>query len=271
MGLPELFFHRTPQFKGKDRLAQRWIRAQRGRIVTKSLPGGARVTLDLGIPYEASVWLERYERRELAVLQALLSPGDVFVDGGANVGVWSLVAASKVGETGRVHAFEPNPAVFSKLARNIHASGFEGRVIAHEAALADRGGNVQFLPEELHDMSRVVDEPHLGGITIQAVRLDDVVSDRPVAGVKLDVEGFELSALAGGEAILAEDRPWVCVELNVTLAGVSCLADWPVHKKLRQLDYVPCLVEDAFSGAESRLSDAWTSSLGHCNLLYSQR
>jgi FkbM family methyltransferase len=226
------------------------------------------MTLDLRVPYEASVWLERDDRDELAVLDRLLSSGEVFVDGGANIGAWTLVAASAVGPTGTVHAFEPQPAVHAKLVHNTEQSGYDDRVSAHLAAVGAEAGHASLLQEEMHDLSRIVSDG-TGSLTVDVTRLDDVIVERPVHGIKLDVEGHELPALEGAESILRDDRPWVCVEFNTQLAEVNRLEDWPVHRHLRERGYRPRLLARAFE--PEYLPETWTLNRGHANLIYTAR
>jgi FkbM family methyltransferase len=60
-----------------------------------------------------------YEHKEIAFLRKHLQPGDVFVDVGANIGLFSLVGSRAVGERGRVVAIEPDPVNFSRLDEHI--------------------------------------------------------------------------------------------------------------------------------------------------------
>src|SRR4051812_13385660 len=114
------FLRHTPSFKGKRRLAWHWmlrrdLSARRATV----LPGGCRIVCDLSVPYEAMVWLGLEEERDLRVARRLLRSGQMFVDCGANIGLWSLIASPVVGKTGRVLAFEPNPATADKLTANL--------------------------------------------------------------------------------------------------------------------------------------------------------
>ena len=79
------------------------------------LPDGSILKVQLDVPYEQMVWLQDEEWDELRYLQNKLRPGDVFIDVGANIGLWTLVAATSVGPSGRVFSFEPNPTTFDRL------------------------------------------------------------------------------------------------------------------------------------------------------------
>jgi FkbM family methyltransferase len=243
---------RTPDFKGKGRLINRWVHTRSG-TATRALPGG-ELTLDLGTPYEAMVWLGFEEREELEALAGLLRPGDTFVDCGANIGLWSLTAAGLVGPTGRVIAVEPNPAVAPRLERHAATAG---NVSVVRAAVGERAGTARYDAGATHNLGRL--DPS-GAQEVDVVALDDVV-EPPVAGLKIDVEGHELGVLRGGARLL-ESRPWIAVELNKEHESGGSLAAWPVHQHLTGLGYAP------FSFGGERLTSEWSPEHGYANVLY---
>lgn len=259
----------TGPFRGKWRLVRLWARlvdtkAPRVRV----LPGGGEVLCDLSIPYEAVVWLGKEEQRELEILHRLLRPGDVFVDCGANIGIWTLTAASAVGLRGWVHAFEPNPATVRKLTGNISRSGFEN-VNVVPAAVGRTEGELLLRCEAEHNLSRIVGEPDAGTVPVRVVPLDRTLGTERTAGCKIDVEGAELDVLAGAERILATSRPWICVELNPDYSADGTLGQWEVHRYLRNLGYSARRFEDALDPSPDRvLSERWRPRR-YCNLFYS--
>lgn len=154
------------------------------------------------------------EESEVAVWRAVLRPGDDVVDGGANLGYYSLVAAHFVGARGRVFAFEPIPATADALARNVAASG-AAAVRINRAALATEPGEVVL---HLYDddpcsvNASVGSRPGLqsrGSATAPAVTLDGFLAGENAAPVlvKLDVEGSETAALRGARALLGGVAP----------------------------------------------------------------
>lgn len=228
MDLLAEIIRRTPGFKGKGRIVSHWLRTRSG-LRTRVLPGGLRMSLDMGVPYEAMIWLGWEERDELAMLGGLLRRGDTFVDCGANIGLWSLAAAPLVGELGRVIAFEPNPAAERRLAE--HAS--QSAVIDVRAqAVSDAPGRLGIEAGEHHNLARVSSG---GGLEVQAVTLDEAV-EPPVHGIKIDVEGHELQALHGAARILSS-KPWVVVEFNTQHTTARRLREWPVHALLTEMGY----------------------------------
>ena len=122
----------TLQVPGLDQDVALYVHGAQDRHVSRSIR-------DNGIwePYETSLIL------------ALLSPGGVFVDVGANIGYFSVVAAVRVGREGRVFAFEPGPDNFRLLQRSAELNGLSDRIHAVEAGLAADAGKARlFLSED---------------------------------------------------------------------------------------------------------------------------
>lgn len=229
-------------FKGKGRLVHHWLMHRDPRFVgSRQLSGGGRMICGFDVPYEAMVWAHQEEERELRALQAMLSPGDHFVDCGANVGLWSLVAAGRVGASGRVTAFEPNPSAHHRLIQNISASGEVGeRITVLHVAVASRAGFVSFEVGSQHNLGRIIAGEDAAGdscIRVPAVSLDDQLGDLPIRAIKLDIEGGEAPALRGATRILTTQRPWVWAEFNVAANGTDRIGDWEVYGLLRGHGY----------------------------------
>ncbi len=195
-----------------------WAYAGRGvgefRFVCDLRDGTAREVCFTGL----------YERRETAVVLALLKPGSTFVDVGANWGYFSLAAAGVVGLTGRVVSFEPDPRLFAMLEANVAANGF-GNVQTIRAAAAASKGELQLTGFEENDgnwgLTRVSDTNRPADFTARATPLDEEL-DRlgigPVDLVKMDIEGAEDLALEGMAAGLRVGRyTRLLVELHPTL------------------------------------------------------
>jgi FkbM family methyltransferase len=236
------FLRGTPQFPGKWRVTRAWERGLRpGERRLGQLPDGSVVEVAMGVPYERMVWLQGEEWDDLCYLRWKLRPGDLFVDVGANLGLWTLVAAGRVGEAGRVISFEPNPATHERLLANIARNELKN-VEAVPAAVAREEGEVWFACRAEHNTSGISAEAgEAGAIRVPAVALDDAVvsraGERRVSGIKLDTEGHELEALQGAEALIRRDWPWLVVEFNTTLLQSRRLGDWAVYVWLRSLGY----------------------------------
>src|SRR5438270_3347355 len=82
----------------------------------------------------------RWEPHVEAVISQCLSPGDTFIDIGANIGYFSLFATTLVGETGKVVAIEPSARIFERLSENVRLNPRAATVRMVQAAVADHAG-----------------------------------------------------------------------------------------------------------------------------------
>lgn len=176
----------------------------------------------------SSIYLK--ETGTIDLIRRELRDGDVFCDIGANIGLYSLMAAARVGTSGHVYSFEPLAANFASLVENIRLNGFSDRVTPFSLALTDAPGVFPFhyistepgsSGSQLHEavdmhetgFNPVVTEMKYGTsldelVKAGAVRLPDVV--------KIDVDGNEARILRGMRSLLTgAQRPRVIsVEVN---------------------------------------------------------
>jgi FkbM family methyltransferase len=195
----------------------------------RRLASGQRSWLDrLGIRTTTRAARLLYASRRLSpspaspnsLLSRILRPGDVVIDGGANVGQMSRIASIAVGESGEVHAFEPNPEVFRSLSNCMSGGGFDNVRCNDVALAASLGAMTLFIAE--NGVSSTLSSTHLdanairqvGEVAVRCITLDDYRSEqlsRPVDLVKLDLEGYELTALQGAVQLMAQDAPlFIC-------------------------------------------------------------
>lgn len=139
----------------------------------------------------------RYDPDEMGFMQAYLRPGDGFVDVGANIGTYSLLARSLVGPEGEVVAFEPHPVAAARCRENIELNGLVN-IELHEAAVAAEDGTAEFLDQfDVSNRIRSDSDGEVATRTVEMLRLDRILGNRPMAMGKLDVEGHETAALRG--------------------------------------------------------------------------
>lgn len=151
---------------------------------------------------------------ELWVTEAMvkrLRAGMHAVDCGANLGYFTLIMADLVGPSGRVDAFEPNPAIAEKLLKSVDVNGFLDRTTVHRQALSDTAGEAVLHippadPKNAYLGSHKV-RPDDVSVTIPTMRLDDLPNAATVDLIKIDVEGAEESLWAGMQGILSSGRP----------------------------------------------------------------
>lgn len=179
--------------------------------------GGARVRADLRTPLGLLLYRYGFCPPEARLLAKLLRPGDVFVDGGANIGLFSLIGAAAVGPGGRVLACEPSPATMALLKANCKANRF-AMLDLHEVALSDRPGRARFTVFEPGSGLASFTPEDGGGksVDVAVTTLDALTQDLDgdVAVVKLDIEGAEAKALCGAAGLIARDAPVFLVELE---------------------------------------------------------
>jgi FkbM family methyltransferase len=157
------------------------------------------------------------------LIRRALVQGDTVIDGGANIGMISLFSAWCVGPGGRVYALEPNPAALSSLMWHVEANGLR-RVTVVPCGLGERDEERElFVPDGDNLGSATFAPPpaRYGGSgrgpwQARVVR-GDLLPGLIVGGallIKLDVEGYELSALRGMTGLIERCRPLILTEVN---------------------------------------------------------
>jgi FkbM family methyltransferase len=172
-------------------------------------------------------WLGTYERTKVSRFAASLSPGDIVFDLGANVGLYSLLAAVRVGCAGQVIAFEP-------LARNLRYlrahlqlnSAHNVRVVGK--AVSDRTGSGFFRESRSASMGCLSEE---GTLVVDTITLDDFLRSGGPAPqcIKIDVEGAEAKVLAGGQETLTRYRPVIFLALHSRSLHELCVEQLQSH------------------------------------------
>ncbi len=170
-----------------------------------------------------------YEPHVTQCLRPRLPEGGVFVDVGANIGYFSLLAASLVRARGRVIAIEPRAENVELLRRSAERNGFV-QIELHTCAAAERAGELAYAPSSaMRSNGRIVRDEEAASATlprVEAVVLDDLLRDvARIDVVKLDIEGSEPRALEGMGDLLARHRPAVLSEFNPELIRVVSARD----------------------------------------------
>ena len=159
---------------------------------------------------------EPYEPGLSLAVARLLRTGDVFLDIGANIGFFSVLAGLVVGERGYVVAFEPHPDALATLRKAIAINGLSPVIEVVEAAVGNAGGSVRFFLSDdpvlsTIDPSRSPAREHFAfdrSIEVRQLALDDWLAARPdlvprIRAIKIDVEGTEADVLDGMRSTLA--------------------------------------------------------------------
>jgi len=151
-----------------------------------------------------NIYVGLNEFSDCAFLLHLLRPSDLFVDIGANVGSYSVLASGAVGA--RTVSIEPIPGTFAKLIANMRVNNIVDRVMCCNIGLGRANDTLHFTTDS-DTTNHVVNgqDPH-GATTLVSVQpLDDVLlADATPVLIKLDVEGWESEVLAGAKATLQQ-------------------------------------------------------------------
>jgi FkbM family methyltransferase len=147
-----------------------------------------------------NVYCGLHEFVEMAFLLHFLRPGDLFLDIGANVGTYAVLASKVCGA--RSIAFEPDPVTGRALSRNIQLNGLQDLVTVQQVALGSRTGNIAFTVG-LDTINRIATENDDRVQTVPIKRLDDIPDAQTAVLAKLDVEGFEEEVLSGSRTVLS--------------------------------------------------------------------
>lgn len=185
---------------------------------------GLLMPLDLSDPVDQTAFfLGRFGELEVVLLlRQIIHQGDMVLDIGANRGHFMLLAASLVGQTGMVHAFEPNPKEAKRLDELISINGLDNCRI-HQLALGVEPStmNLRILDEKsglatLADLGDSSEQRVTEMLEVRVERGDDLLAGElaePLL-VKIDVEGFEVNVLRGLEASLGQVKPLVILEVE---------------------------------------------------------
>lgn len=152
--------------------------------------------------------LERGTRR---VIEALLRPGDCFVDVGANIGIHTLAAGRALRRQGAIHAFEPFDATRRLLQNSVWMNGLAEIATIHASAVSSSAGvkPLYLGTSSGHHSLFALGADGGARIDVPTVRLDDVLDQR-VDLLKIDAEGAELDVLDGARRLVA-DNPGIAL------------------------------------------------------------
>jgi len=178
------------------------------------------------------------ELANIFVLIDTLKEGAVIIDGGANAGFFTIPVANRIrGRGQRIISFEPQLTLYRALSGSLALNDIDFCDL-HYAGLGETPGTAQ-VPDINYSMPQdfgTVQISETGnGTTVEIVTIDNLKLDR-LDFVKLDVEGYECAALAGGIKTIQQHRPYIWVEFFISgrdpikaeLAGVPDYAFFQV-------------------------------------------
>jgi FkbM family methyltransferase len=157
-----------------------------------------------------NIYVGLAEFREMAFLLHVLRPDDLFVDVGANIGAYTVLA----GSTGcKVVAVEPIEETFRWLRRNVDVNGLGSRVELHRCGVGACQSKLRFTTSQ--DTVNHVCTSGEAGEEIEVTTLDSLLAGRRPSIMKIDVEGFEFQVLQGArETLQSEQLGAIIIEVN---------------------------------------------------------
>lgn len=180
-------------------------------------------------------------------LRPVLKRGDIFLDVGANVGFYSILALDLVGAEGAIHAFEIDPRPIRCLRKTIRTGGIKN-LFLHEVAVSDHDGAGHLVARTESGASSLVGEgtgPIVTMTTLDAWRARNPAGR--VRAIKLDIEGGELLALRGATEFLRREHPLIVCEIIKQFTDHAGTDQSSVFRLLESLGYKMRWVEGAWS------------------------
>jgi FkbM family methyltransferase len=171
-------------------------------------------------------------------------PGTLVIDVGANIGAYTLVAATAVGRSGSVLAVEPRPDLAASLRTAIEHSGLE-HVSVVEAAALERSAPVRLRSTRGHGGDQWICPSAARGVTVRGVTIDELaIGPHSVSAVKIDVQGAEGRVIEGMQDLL-ELHASVEVFIEYWPAGLRRAGSNPriAMDLLRRHQFSPLLID----------------------------
>ncbi len=256
--LPRVFYHlRNGSLRESIIKTWRLNRWEKGPPLWDSLQGRSEsfeidlqpdVRMNMYFDSVLCRWIYRgdFELEERDFVNAFLRPDDVFIDVGANIGVYSLIAGYCVGRWGTVYSFEPHTTTFKRLCENVRLNQLEN-VVSFRMALSDKDG---VLPLQIstdgfdawNSFAKPNDNQTVAVEEVKCVQWDTFAAEQDLAGrttiMKMDVEGWESRVLSGGKKVLSrDDAPVLLIEFSDSEAEAAESSCAEVYNSLLDLGY----------------------------------
>ena len=180
----------------------KWQVASRLRErVTFDWIGGAKLSVVRGMTgATGNVYCGLHEFEDMSFLLHVLRTRDLFLDIGANIGSYTVLASKVCGA--RSVSVEPDRSTLRALLENIRLNGIEDLVQIEACAIGGQNGEIKF-SLGMDTTNKVVEGTSEVPFQIVQMRtLDDIVKDQRPTFIKMDVEGYELEVLKGGTRTL---------------------------------------------------------------------
>jgi FkbM family methyltransferase len=190
-----------------------------------------------------NVYAGLHDFEEMSFVLHALRPGDTFIDAGANVGSYTVLASAVAGAD--CLAIEPVPSAFESLCDNVALNRVRPKVRCFNLAVGARPGTASFT-STLDTVNRVAlaGDSDAGLIRVPVKTLDEIAGECRPAIVKIDVEGYETEVVSGADRVLSGDELFaVIMELNGAGAAYG-FDEAALHRRMldrgfRTFSYLP--------------------------------
>ncbi len=189
-------------------------RYSRKDVIRFVLVDGSLFDCPLKTSIAAMLFMGNFENSEIDFVRRTLEPGNIFLDIGANAGIYTILASRLVGPTGHVYAFEPSRRELTLLRQNIAMNHLEN-VTVIESAVSNRSGSARLAIARDGGLNSFADT-HRPDQQIEAwqevetVSLDAFLKEHSIVNVdfiKMDVEGAEKLVFEGAAGVLESCHP----------------------------------------------------------------
>lgn len=222
----------------------RWFACRWPIPVKAKISSGREMYVDLRSPIGRAIYMKgEFDPNVFEPFRAVLRPGDTFIDVGANVGYYSMLALDIVLASGRVHVFEVDERALRCLRKTKQSEHLDNLTI-HAAAVGDRDGTAHFFQEKDSGHSHLTEA--CAGRQVKIMTLDSWSTEaKPmnISAIKVDIEGAEILALRGARRLIEQHRPVVVCEVWNGESIHSC----PVADFLHELGYTTEALADVHS------------------------
>jgi len=176
----------------------------------------------------------------LDLMLSFIQPGDLVLDIGTNVGYFALRCAMKA-KRGFVYGFEPSEISFNKCQANLGLNNLSNLVV-EQLALGEMEGTAYLHTETENNrgMNRISTDRISEDEQIKVRSMDQFVKENNISKVnfiKLDVEGYEMQVLKGGEQTISAFRPKLFLEVDDTLLGRFGVSSTSIFHWLQEREY----------------------------------
>lgn len=198
----------------------RWAQVLDGKRLgpTPLLIAGRTTWLDLRDP--GFLWAIQelaFGSDQTRLIAGLASQADLFVDVGANQGIFSAISNSAMPPGARIIAIEPQPSLAKCIEASLSSTPHR-RGQVQQVVVCDNVGELElFVPDENMGQAHVASDSTTGNMRVTSTTLDLLLADVPSGTrvlLKMDIEGSELAALVGGQEFLQRCRPTLILEIN---------------------------------------------------------